>query len=116
METDIITYIKRAFIFIALIAIGAYSYYQARPLIAGPLLLIHTPQNNATIATTSVTVTGVSKRINTLTFNDREIFIDEEGNFSEKLLLPLGYTIIEVTARDRFNRSVSQTLQLVRIP
>lgn len=114
METDFLTYIKRIAIIGVILGIGLYAYYQARPLLAGPHLEIFEPLNHSSTGTTSITILGKTERISTLTLNDREIFITEEGNFSEKLLLPLGYTIIEMTAKDRFNRSVTKTLQLVR--
>ena len=45
--------------------------------------------------------------------NDRQMFTDEEGEFSEKLLLSYGYNIITVKAKDRFGRETKKTLELI---
>jgi hypothetical protein len=58
-------------------------------------------------------VVGEAKNVSYLSLNGRQIFTDESGTFSEKLLLPYGYTIMTLKARDRFGRSRTYTLELV---
>jgi len=92
--------------------IGFYSYYQARKLISGPQITITSPANGSTVTDSLVEIKGVAKNIKDISLDDRPIFIDEQGNFDEKLLLAPGYTIITMKAEDRFNEKTEKTLEL----
>ena len=45
--------------------------------------------------------------------NDRKIFIDQQGNFKEKILLSYGYNIITMKANDKFGRNTKKKLELI---
>lgn len=90
----------------------AYVLFQARFLIAGPIVFIETPQSGSTVEAGGITITGEAKRISHLSLNGRPIHVDESGRFSERLLVPEGYTIITLTARDRFGRERDALLHL----
>lgn len=92
-----------------------YGLFQARNLLMGPVVLINTPKNGAMSAEALTTITGEARNISEITLNDRPILVDEEGYFEEQLLLPQGYTIMTLEARDRFGRTTVETLQLVRL-
>jgi hypothetical protein len=103
------------FVIIALIAVGiiGYALFQARNLINGPKVTISWPHNGATLNHDAVEVKGVAKNIAYITLNDRQIFVDNEGNFNEELLLAPGYNIWKVEAKDKFGRTVSKKIELV---
>jgi len=90
-----------------------YSLYQSRNLRSGPQLNIVSPINGALSTTSTTQIQGVAKNITSISLNDRPIFVDEDGNFSENLLLSYGYNIIGISAKDKFGRSVSKRLELV---
>lgn len=94
-------------------AILAYSAYQLRNLILGPVITIESPTDGSTLTESLVEIRGVAKNISHLSLNGRPIFIDPEGHFSEKLLVSYGYTIMTILAADRFGRSVEKRLQLM---
>ena len=94
------------------ILILGYGLFQARNIIAGPEITITTPQNGASVNDPLVVVSGIATNINSITMNDRQIFIDKQGNFSEKLLAPEGYTIIKVAAQDKFGRRIERRIEL----
>lgn len=94
------------------ILILAYGLFQARNLISGPEIVISTPENGESVNDPLVVVSGIATNINSITLNDRQIFIDKQGNFSEKLLVPEGYTIIKVAAQDKFGRSIERRIEL----
>ena len=91
----------------------AYTYYETRDLIEGPVLTIIAPANNATVTNNIVRIRGTAVRIANLSLNGRQIFTDLTGAWSEELLVPKGYTILEVSARDRFNREVKKQIGVV---
>ena len=59
-----------------------------------------------------VTVAGTATNIARISLDDRQIFVDKQGNFSEKLLVPPGYTIIKLAAQDKFGRTTEKLVAL----
>lgn len=98
-------------LFIAVIVF--YGYYQSRAIIEGPSISIETPENGITSATSLVAVKGVAKHAKELTLDDRPIFIDLNGRFSEQLLLMDGYNIIELAAKDNKGHIERKKIELV---
>ena len=90
-----------------------YLIYQTKDLLRGPRLVVQTPDDNLTVPTALVEIRGEARRIAHLWLNGQLIFTDETGQFKQKLLLAPGYNIISLEARDKFDRSTSQTLHLV---
>lgn len=98
-------------IFVSLIV--GYSFFQARKILGGPQIKIDEPQNGSAFEEPLVVIKGRTRNINSISLNDRPIFIDDEGYFSEKLLLSAGYNIIEIQAKDRFGKETEERLELV---
>src|SRR3989338_9888748 len=96
-----------------LFLILGYSFYQSRSLITGPLITINEPENGSTVTRQLVTIAGAAKNINKITLDDRPIYVDESGAFSEKLLLSEGYNIIKISAWDKFSKKTEKTIELV---
>lgn len=107
------TYIK---IFLALalvVIIILYAYSKSADFLEGPTIIIQMPENGITVNHSPVEIKGIAEHISHITLNGRKIFVTEEGLFSEQLLLSLGYNIITLEARDRFDREVKKSLELV---
>ncbi|MCR4283751.1 MAG: hypothetical protein NUV64_00330 [Parcubacteria group bacterium] len=98
---------------ILFIIVAGYSYYEVKDFITGPKIEITSPKNGEVINQSFIEVQGTTKNISKLFLNDRQIFTDEKGIFNEELLLSLGYNIIEVKARDRFERETKKTLEII---
>ena len=90
-----------------------YAYYQMRDFLNGPSIIITEPFNGQTVHEEIVSVSGNAKRISGITLNDRKIFTDENGIFTEKVALFQGYNEIEVSVQDRFNREKTTLLEIV---
>ena len=104
----------RKFLFTAVFSLLAlFSLYQGRFIILGPQVWVDNLRNGETVASSVITVAGRAKNIAWLTLNDRQIFTDEEGRWSEKLVVSPGLSIISVKARDRFGHEVYKNLQVV---
>lgn len=84
----------------------AYVVFQARFIIEGPLLTFSTPTHNIQNERIT-TISGKSENIVSLTLNGREIYTDKSGYFNEAIVLENGYTIVTLTARDRYGRERS---------
>lgn len=79
----------------------------------GPEIIIFEPRNGSTIATSTVLIRGQALRIQDISLNNRPILIDEQGNFSETLLLFPGYNVSLISAQDKFDRTIEYKLELV---
>lgn len=93
--------------------IVSYAIYQSRKLLEGPEITITEPQNGTITLDSLLTIKGVAENINSINLDDRPIFIDEQGNFEEKLLLYPGYNIIKFEARDKFGKEKTLNLEVV---
>jgi hypothetical protein len=90
-----------------------YILFQARFLIMGPRVNIVSPQDGSSVSGQVVTVEGTASNVAWLTLNGRQIYTDESGHWTEKLLVAPGLSIMTVTARDRFGREIEKSIQIV---
>jgi len=104
---------KNAFLAILFALLIVYSIYQARFLILGPQIWITSPQNGQAVKDPLVVISGRAKNVAWISLNDRQIFTDEEGSWSEELIVSNGISIMTVTARDRFGRETKKSVQIV---
>ncbi len=98
-----------------LLLITGYVLFQARFLVAGPQITL-TAEPGVQHNVRTITLTGTAQNITHLWLNDRQIFTDETGNFSEALVLENGYTIATLKARDRFGRETRVERPFVYTP
>ncbi|OHB05523.1 MAG: hypothetical protein A3B22_02975 [Candidatus Zambryskibacteria bacterium RIFCSPLOWO2_01_FULL_47_33] len=104
---------KYGFLIILLILLIAYSLYQARALLVGPQIWIVNPQDGDTVKDPLVIVEGQSKNIAWISLNDRQIFTNEKGEWSEKVLVSPGLSIMTMKAHDRFGRETKKSVRIV---
>lgn len=100
-------------IILALIII-AYSLWAFWGYIEGPRLHITFPPESYSTTSPLITVIGKAEKAHFISLNDRPIHIDEQGNWSETLLLQPGYTIIKAFVRDRFGREQNSLIYVLR--
>lgn len=91
-----------------------YSLYSSRSLIKGPVLNISEPTDGAVISTSTIIIRGVALNAKTLTLNDQQILVDEQGNFGEIRLLEKGLNVYKLFIKDRFNREHQEILRVFR--
>ena len=101
---------------LGIIIIIGYTIYQTYNFAEGPILSISYPTSGMTFEKSLVEIKGIVKNASYITLNDNQIFVDEKGNFKEKLLLSQGYNIFEIEVKDKFDRVKREKLELVYIP
>lgn len=101
---------------VVVIGLSVYAYFQSREYVRGPVLAIEEPLNGSSSTTSLITLVGRAHNISFLTLNGRRIFTDEQGRFRESLLLPEGYSIMTLEAKDRFGHRAEKRLELVYRP
>ena|SRR3989344_2385027 len=95
------------------LSIALYATNRMWNFARGPVLTIIQPQNGTTVPDALVTIEGNGKNVVSLYLNGRKILLDDDNAFSESLLLAYGYNILELEARDRFNRTIKKELILI---
>jgi hypothetical protein len=95
-----------------LLVILGYSGFEARKILAGPNLKITSPVVHGIMTNPYVQVAGIAKNIKEIKMNGKAIYIDEQGNFNEKFLLVSGYNIIELEAKDKFNKETKKVIEM----
>lgn len=106
-------YLKISLTLLFISLISGYAFYQARNVVAGPVIAISEPQNGMTTNQKFIKITGVARNSKKVTLNDRLIEIDETGVFRERLLLSEGYNILEVSAWDKFDKKTEKIIEVV---
>ena len=91
----------------------AYTLYQARALILGPRIWITSPPDGQIVNDPVINIEGRAENISLITLNGRQIFTDETGRWSEKLIVSKGLSIMTVEAKDRFGRETKKTVRIV---
>lgn len=99
---------------IALCSLFLYYFaFQARHILTGPVITL-TSESPSIVATSTIILTGTTENIVSLTLNGRPVYTNDAGNFEETLVLPLGYSIMTLTAKDRYGRVHSLERTYVR--
>ncbi len=91
----------------------AYAIWRSLNYARGPHIDIFEPANGSATTTNTITVRGRSERINNLTLNGNPIFIDEQGNFSEVIILFSGINRLTIAGRDQFGRDTQTRIEVV---
>jgi hypothetical protein len=99
---------RRVLIALAIAVVVAYGLFEARRLIAGPNIIIDSPQDGSATSTTLVTIAGRVQNISFLTINGKTASANEQGQFVYRYSPPPGYTALTVAATDRFGRRVER--------
>ncbi|OGZ09194.1 MAG: hypothetical protein A3D67_01655 [Candidatus Lloydbacteria bacterium RIFCSPHIGHO2_02_FULL_51_22] len=99
---------------IVALAILGYAYSRTMGLSQGPRIIVTEPSSGATITAPLVHVRGVAKNSVLLTLDGRMVVTDEAGVFDEEILLAPNYNSIVLTAEDRFGRSITEMVEVVR--
>ena len=113
MNRNAISILRFGALVLLAVIIAGYSLFQAQKILAGPVIEITTPQNGATYNSTLIEIDGKAENIAYMNLDDRQMFIDKDGNFSEKILLSPGYNVVKIDAWDKFGKQTEKKLELV---
>lgn len=104
----------RIAIALVLLVLVGYGVLEALPLVEGPSLTVAVTRD-ASSTPGIVTLTGTARRVSELALDGSPILTDENGGFSRLIVLPQGTSIMNLTATDRFGRSITRE-QTVYVP
>lgn len=99
-------------LFFIVVTVG-YIIWQVWSINKMPNLRITEPQNNAVINMASVFVRGTTDPGLNVSINGENIFVDSKGYFEKQLGLNPGPKEIVVSAKNRFDKTASQTINII---
>ena len=106
-------FLQITLISLILLLLLGYTGYEIQRVAFGPRIEVITPLNGALISNSLTEVSGIAKNIKDISLNDRKIFIDEQGNFREEVLLSYGYNAISIKAIDKFGRNTEKIIEVI---
>lgn len=105
--------LKSIIISVVLLCLFGYTAYETQKIIFGPRIEVTSPKNGALISNSLTEISGIAQNIKDISLNDRKIFIDEQGNFREKILLSYGYNALVIKASDKFGRKTEKIIEVI---
>jgi len=85
-------------------------------MLYGPQIVLETTTGAITVYDELVEIRGTVKNVVEITLSGRPVFIDDSGLFTEKVLLAEGVNRFVFEARDKFDNTKRQVLQVVYQP
>jgi hypothetical protein len=104
--------IKKTLIIIFSILGILYVAWNGRSVILGPKIEVIFPQNGETFEEPLVSINGKASNTSFLTLNDKEIYVDNTGFFSERVALLPGINTIKIGSKDRFGETKEKILHV----
>jgi hypothetical protein len=101
---------------IVIVLLIGYAIFNSRFLLKGPEIAIAGLEENIDAIespTRDFSLQGTVLHSSFISLNNRPIFIDKTGHFSEKLLLSDGVSIVELYARDKFGKEIRKKINVV---
>jgi hypothetical protein len=95
------------------VVIIAYAIWRSLNYARGPEIKIFEPANGSGTASSTIVIRGQSVRTNYLTLNGNPISVDQQGSFSERIVIFPGLNRIELKASDQFDRNTNIQLEIV---
>jgi len=105
--------LKTIIISVILLLLFGYTAYEIQKLVFGPRIVVLSPKNGTLLSDPVTEISGVAKNINNISLNDRKIFVDEQGNFKENVLLSYGYNAFAIKANDKFGRNTEKIIEVI---
>lgn len=90
--------------------------YNVKDMVFGTPLKVHTIADGSTVNNPYISITGSAKHAQSITINGRPIGVDQQGNFTDGVILSPGYNIVEVAETDRFGKRKDYAYHWVNAP
>jgi hypothetical protein len=89
-----------------------YIAWNGRNVLLGPRIEVLFPQNGETLEEPLLSINGKAANASFLTLNDKQIFVDNAGYFSERIALLPGINTIKIGSKDRFGETEEKILHV----
>lgn len=96
--------IKNLSILLAVLICLTYLGYYIKNIIEAPTLIITSPADNVKIEENFVNIQGSTEPEANVSINNKEVLIDPQGNFSQKINLSNGLNTISIIAQKKYSK------------
>ena len=99
---------------ITLVALGSfvYLYLQVNNFVSTPRLAIIKPADGTVAEGAFMQVLGVAEKDALVTINDQPVLVNEKGEFSQDVGLKNGLNVINVRAKNKFNKETTKSVSV----
>lgn len=97
---------------IAIIFVFGFSIFAFRGVLFPPVVTLTNIQDGMHVPAGVVRVEGTTKRVNELFVQGKQISQSLQGDFGLDVAVFAPYTIIEIAAKDRFNKIIKKQVRL----
>lgn len=98
---------------ICILGIAFYLYREYRTFVSEPYLVLLEPSNGQSVSNDESTVVGKTDRDAKLFLNDQPIFVNEAGEFRERVRLQPGVNTVTVKVVNRFGKERVETVSVL---
>lgn len=92
--------------------ISVLIYRNMREMLSGVRVDVRVEEAEESNGTNLFSLKGNAKHATFITVNGREIFIQKNGDFEEKIAIPDGYSVITLFARNKFGKDGEKTIEV----
>lgn len=104
--------VKRGIYALVIVFILGFSVFGFRGVLFPPTVILTTISDGMHVPAGVVAIDGQTKRVEELFIQGKQITRSLEGDFSTEVAVFSPYTIIEIEARDRFNKTIKKEIRL----
>ena len=104
--------LKLSLYILSTISILSFAIFAFRGIIFPPVVTLLTIQDGMRVPAGIVQIDGTTKRVESFFVQGRQITRSPQGNFSVEVAVFAPYTIIDIEAKDRFNKTIHKTIRL----
>lgn len=105
--------IRKLMIVLVIIAILFFLIIKVEQIFSPPTLDISYPYDGLIVDTRQIVLTGRSEAEVELIINNKEIFVDDRGNFETTIDLQKGLNLIKISAKKRYSRIIEKEIRLL---
>lgn len=104
--------VKRFILTLSIILVFCFGIFAFRGILFPPTVTLITIQDGMHVPAGMIQMQGKTKRVESLFIQGKQVVRSLDGDFSTEIAVFAPYTIIEIEARDRFNKTIHKTIRL----
>jgi cytoskeletal protein RodZ len=105
--------IRRGVVLIIVVAILVFLVVKVQQIFVPPTLAITYPQDGSVVNSKQITISGKSEPEVELIVNNKEIFVNNDGDFEAVMDLQRGLNLIKISAKKRYSRVKEMEIRLL---
>ena len=104
--------VKQFIYILGVIFVLGFGVFAFRGVLFPPTITLLTVQDGMHVPAGVVQIAGTTKRVEALFVQGKQITRSPQGDFSVEVAVFPPYTIIEIEAKDRFNKTIEKHIRL----